>query len=141
VMVEINLTSNDVILGVRGADHPLRTYLAYGVPVALSTDDEGVSRSELSQEYLKAAREQGLDYRTLKRMARTSLEHAFIRGGGLWRDARAFTPVAECAAGRETPRCAAYLAANPRARLQAELERAFAAFERKYGAMTVPTSR
>ncbi len=100
VMVEINLTSNDVILGVRGADHPLRTYLAYGVPVALSTDDEGVSRSELSQEYLKAAREQGLDYRTLKRMARTSLEHAFIRGGGLWRDARAFTPVAECAAGR-----------------------------------------
>ena len=33
VAVEINLTSNDVILGVRGKDHPLTAYLAAGVPV------------------------------------------------------------------------------------------------------------
>src|SRR5262245_37506365 len=43
VLVEINLTSNDVILGVSGRDHPLRTFMQYGVPVALSTDDAGVS--------------------------------------------------------------------------------------------------
>ena len=48
IMVEICLTSNDVILGVRGAQHPLRQYLAAGVPVALATDDEGVSRSDMT---------------------------------------------------------------------------------------------
>ena len=47
VLVEIALTSNDMILGVSGDDHPLPTYLKYGVPVALATDDEGVSRLSL----------------------------------------------------------------------------------------------
>jgi len=41
IAVEINLSSNDFILGVRGPHHPLRTYLRAGVPVVLSTDDEG----------------------------------------------------------------------------------------------------
>src|SRR6266446_81638 len=39
VMVEISLTSNDVILGVNGKDHPFSLYRMFGVPVALSTDD------------------------------------------------------------------------------------------------------
>ncbi|HEX2201867.1 MAG TPA: hypothetical protein VHG91_01145 [Longimicrobium sp.] len=81
VMVEINLTSNDVILGVRGADHPLRAYRAAGVPVALSTDDEGVARSDMTREYLRAVQDQGLDYPALKEMARTSLRHAFAPAG------------------------------------------------------------
>ena len=66
VAVEINLTSNDMILGVRGKDHPLPAYLAAGVPVVLSTDDAGVSRINLTNEYFRAARDYGLDYRTLK---------------------------------------------------------------------------
>ena len=41
VLVEICLTSNDLILGVRGEEHPLPVYLRYGVPVALATDDQG----------------------------------------------------------------------------------------------------
>src|SRR5438034_7427845 len=45
IAVEINLTSNAVILGVKGHDHPLSLYREAGVPVVLSTDDEGVSRS------------------------------------------------------------------------------------------------
>ena len=55
VLVEINLTSNDQILGIRGADHPLPAYRRAGVPVALSTDDEGVARSHLTAEFLRAA--------------------------------------------------------------------------------------
>jgi adenosine deaminase len=77
VLVEIALTSNDLILGIRGARHPLRTYLSAGVPVALVTDDAGVSRSTLTLEFRKAVEEQGIDYPTLKRMARNSLEFSF----------------------------------------------------------------
>jgi adenosine deaminase len=132
VMVEINLTSNDVILGVRGADHPLRAYRAAGVPVALSTDDEGVARSEMTLEYARAVRDQGLDYPTLKTMARTSLQHAFIEGEPLWRDVLAGAPVAACApaaGGMDGARCRAFARRSPRAALQLRLERDFAEFE------------
>ena len=78
VLVEICLTSNDVILGISGPHHPLATYLKFGVPVALATDDEGVSRSEISREYLRAVEDQKLDYLQLKAMARNSIEYAFI---------------------------------------------------------------
>jgi adenosine deaminase len=77
VLVEVALSSNDLILGIRGSRHPLRTYLKYGVPVTLVTDDPGVSRSSLTLEYRKAVEEQGLDYRTLKRMAWSSIEYSF----------------------------------------------------------------
>src|SRR5262249_42213141 len=100
VLVEVALTSNDLILGVRGPRHPLRTYLRYGVPVALATDDPGVSRSTMTLEYRKAVEEQGLDYRTLKRLA----PH----------------PLAFSCADAPT-----------KARLRADLETAFRAFERR----------
>jgi adenosine deaminase len=77
VLVEIALTSNDMILGVRGKDHPLQTYLKHGVPVALVTDDAGVSRSSLTLEFLKGVEDQGLDYLTLKKMVRNSIEYSF----------------------------------------------------------------
>jgi adenosine deaminase len=134
VMVEINLTSNDVILGVRGADHPLRAYRAAGVPVALSTDDEGVARSEMWREYLRAVQDQGLDYPTLKQMARTSLQHAFVDGAPLWRDLPAGQLTAECTAsagGLDGARCRRFAARSTRARLQLRLERDFAEFERQ----------
>jgi adenosine deaminase len=41
VLVEICLTSSDLILGIEGANHPFPAYLRHGVPVALATDDEG----------------------------------------------------------------------------------------------------
>ena len=78
IAVEINLTSNAVILGVKGREHPLAAYRAAGVPVVLSTDDEGVSRSDMTQEYMCAVREQGLRYRDLKQMARASLDYSFL---------------------------------------------------------------
>src|SRR5205823_5505984 len=77
VLVEIALTSNDLILGVKGKQHPLATYMKFGVPVALVTDDMGVSRSTHTQEFIKAVEEQGLDYRTLKTLARNSIAYSF----------------------------------------------------------------
>lgn len=77
IAVEVGLTSNDVILGVRGSAHPLATYLSRGVPVVLVTDDEGVSLSDLTREYFRAVTEQRLDYRALKGIVRNSIQFSF----------------------------------------------------------------
>jgi len=47
--------------------------------VALSTDDEGVSRIDLTHEYVRAALDYHLNYRDLKELARTGMEHDFCR--------------------------------------------------------------
>jgi adenosine deaminase len=78
VTIEIALSSSDLILGVRGKEHPLPTYLAAGVPVVLATDDAGVSRSNLTNEYFRAAHEHGLGYRELKELARNALTYSFL---------------------------------------------------------------
>jgi hypothetical protein len=136
VMVEICLSSNEGILGIRGRQHPLAMYLKAGVPVALATDDEGVSRSEMTIEYERAVLDQGLDYGTLKRMGRTSLEHAFLPGSSLWSDARRFIPVRECAGERPTaalnPSCTKFLNGSEKAREQWRLEHRFADFESRF---------
>jgi adenosine deaminase len=137
VMVEICLSSNDLILGVRGEQHPLATYIEYGVPVALATDDEGVARSEISREFLKAATDQGLGYLQLKTMARTSLQFAFIPGSSMWSEARKFTPVAECVTDIATLKltstdCQQFVAGSEKARLQWKLEEQLRAFESQF---------
>lgn len=134
VMVEINLTSNEVILGIAGKDHPLPIYRKFGVPLALSTDDEGVSRIDLTHEYVRAVETFGLHYLDLKKMVRTSLEHSFLPGESLWRDPETFQrPVAACSSGTlgEEPSsgCAAFLQGNEKAREQWELERRFGKFQ------------
>jgi len=137
VLVEICLTSNDVILGVSGDRHPLPVYMKYGVPVALATDDEGVSRGNMTQDYLRAVETYGLSYLQLKHMARESLEHSFIPGDSLWSDGHELRRAAACAddkasGDRVSPKCEKLIGASERARVQWQLERAFAEFEKKF---------
>jgi len=127
IAVEINLTSNAVILGVKGKDHPLALYRAAGVPVVLSTDDAGVSRSDMTNEYRRAVTEQGLRYRDLKQIARDGLQYAFLPGPSLWADRAGAAKVTACAS--PGPACTAFLTGSPRATQQMKLERDFAAFE------------
>ena len=136
VLVEISLTSNDVILGVSGEEHPLPVYMKYGVPVALSTDDEGVNRSDMTHEYLRAVESYNLSYADLKHMARQSLEHSFLPGKSLWTQTKPeFRVVQLCAidaAGNTSHACGEFLAENEKAREQSKLEAQFAKFEKKY---------
>ena len=137
VMVEICLSSNDLILGVSGRQHPLAIYLKYDVPVALATDDEGVSRSEISREFLKAADDQGLGYLQLKTMARNSLQYAFIAGGSLWTNGHRFVPVNMCASDIAVMKltsngCRQYLDSSEKAKLQWHLEEEFREFEKQW---------
>ena len=134
IMVEICLTSNDVILGVRGSRHPLPLYIRHGVPVALATDDEGVSRSDMTREYQRAVEDFGLSYMELKTMARTSLEHSFLSGASLWAKTAPFERTAACAADApgaspSSSSCRGLLQASERARVQWALEQAFNKFE------------
>src|SRR5260370_35925539 len=48
VMVEISLTSNDLILGISGKDHPFSLYRLFGGPVPLSTHVAVVSPIDLT---------------------------------------------------------------------------------------------
>ena len=138
VMVEINLTSNDMILGVSGGGHPFPIYRAYGVPVALSTDDEGVSRIDLTHEFVRAVETYDLRYDDLKEMVRDSIEHAFLPGESLWDKPEDFGhPVSACAkdtlgVDKSSARCGDFLKKNEKAQEQWELERRFRVFEASF---------
>ncbi|MGA2572269.1 MAG: adenosine deaminase [Terracidiphilus sp.] len=138
VMVEINLSSNEAILGVKGAHHPFPTYFAADAPVALSTDDEGVSRIDLTNEYVRAALDYRLSYRDLKKLARTGLEHSFLPGEDLWAwpdDLEAAKkPCQGETLGGDTPSaaCKAFLNSSEKATAQWELERRFRVFQARF---------
>jgi adenosine deaminase len=134
--VEINLTSNAVILGVEGGNHPIQLYRSMGVPVMLSTDDEGVLRSDMTNEHVRAVTQQGMHYADLKQMARNSLEYSFAPGASLWADRSYAGLAAPCAGGFASAGCKTFLAANEKARLQARLETNFDGFERSLGRFT-----
>jgi adenosine deaminase len=138
VMIEINLSSNEGILGVKGAEHPFPLYRAAHVPVALSTDDQGVSRIDITHEYVRAALDYHLTYADLKTLARTGMEHSFLSGASLWAAADVFaSPAAACKAdapGTDKPSagCKAFLDGSEKAAAQWELERRFRGFEAKW---------
>lgn len=128
VLVEICLTSNDYILGLRGQEHPIVEYMRYGVPVALATDDQGVSRTDITAEFQRATVTYDLHYAQLKTLARESLEHSFLPGPSLWIDRGLTTRVRACAA-LESTSCRTFLDHSERARQQRRLEAQFAEFE------------
>ncbi|AMK78308.1 MULTISPECIES: hypothetical protein [Methylomonas] len=78
VAVEINLTSNAFILGVDYEAHPLQLYRRYNVPYVISTDDAGVSRNNLSNEYLLFTSRYKPSYDELKAVVYNSIDYAFL---------------------------------------------------------------
>lgn len=142
-MVEINLTSNEKILQITKDRHPLNLYLEYHVPVALSTDDEGILRTDISREYARAVREFDLTYRQLKQMNRNSLIFSFIEGESLWfynenelqinkqcgQDYSTLSERENVVLGNS---CREFLAKSKKAQIQWQLEKRLYYFERKY---------
>lgn len=132
IPVEVNLTSNDLILGVKGDAHPFALYRKYDVPLVLSTDDEGVSRIDLTHEYQRAATTYTLGYKDLKALARNSLEYSFLKGRSLWNDDNFAAPCARDKPGAATSKtCDDFLKENEKAFVQWGLEEDFRQFEAK----------
>jgi adenosine deaminase len=138
VMVEINLSSNHGILGVAGDEHPFMSYRAAHVPVALSTDDEGVSRIDITNEYVSVAQQYHLSYAEMKTLARTGMEHNFLPGESLWEQPDVFTKTAGACSGdslgsaKPSARCKSFLDASQKASAQWEQERRLKEFEAKF---------
>ena len=139
ILVEICLSSNAEILLISGTAHPLAQYRSAGVPVALATDDQAVSRSSLVGEYTRAVIDQNLGYLDLKALSRNSLEYSFLPGASLFSDFSTLTIASACAdatdtttATAPTAACQTYLGANPRAQAEWELERRYRVFESAY---------
>jgi len=78
IAVEVNLTSNDFINGVRGASHPVTLYRKHGVPFVLSTDDAGVTRHDLSNEYVLFASRYQPNYAEVKQLSYNGVRYAFL---------------------------------------------------------------
>lgn len=134
VLVEICLTSNAMLLDVVGNAHPFPYYRRMGVPVSLNTDDEGILRTDITNEFIRAVQTYNLSLADLEKMSRDSLEHSFLSGKGLWhRNAAGHASVVpECRKCSDIrtwgspfgcSECTTYLKKNSKARLQAKLER------------------
>ncbi|OYW92908.1 MAG: hypothetical protein B7Z13_08685 [Caulobacterales bacterium 32-67-6] len=139
VLVEVNLTSNAVILGLGPEDHPYAWLRDRGTPVSLSTDDAGLLRIDLSHEY-ERAHAYGASYADLKQSARNALAFSFLAGEGLWADpGRYRQPVTVCRSqiGEQAPRgaCAALVQSSDKAREQWRHEALLARFEESVAAM------
>ena len=78
IPVEINLTSNEFILGVKNDAHPFMLYRQAEVPTVLSTDDPGILRTNLTQQYVLAAMRYGLGYYEIKQLVRNSIRFGFM---------------------------------------------------------------
>jgi adenosine deaminase len=133
IAVEVNLTSNTDILGISTTDNPLPLYLKYHVPVVLSTDDEGILRTNLSKEYLIAFTNFKLSYESLKNIDRNSLTYSFLPGMSVWAP-NSYGVVRQCnsdhlGAQKISITCRKFLNKNKKASLQWQLERDFNIFE------------
>lgn len=79
VAVEINLTSNEFILGVQGDAHPFDLFRDHGVPMVISTDDAGVARTDgLTHEFTILSERHQVSYAELKRLVYNSVDYAFV---------------------------------------------------------------
>jgi adenosine deaminase len=76
--VEINLVSNMRLTKlVSFKDHPFLDYLRLGIPVSLSTDDEGIFDTDIQHECEVAVTETDISYAEFKKMSFNSIETSF----------------------------------------------------------------
>jgi len=137
VAVVCTLTIDDLLLGIKGDAHPFSEYLRAGIPVVLSTSDDGLLGTTLTREFARAIDSYNLTYQEVKQIARNSISASFAPGQSLWSDGYFGDVVSECrndSKGTKMPslRCAKFLAGSEKASLQWELEREFSEFESKF---------
>jgi hypothetical protein len=139
VAIEIMPVSNQIILGVTGKDHPAPIYFEHGVPIVLASDDPGVLRTDLSEQFVVIASEYpNIKYLDIKKFVRNSIEYSFLQGRSIWSSQGDYSKlVAECSGcspGSKdcNAKCKSFLDSNEKAKIEWKLEGDLAAFEKKY---------
>jgi adenosine deaminase/adenosine deaminase CECR1 len=80
IAIEINLVSNEFILKVKENRHPISLYSAFAVPIVISTDDAGILRTNMTEQYvLLANRYRDLTYADIKQYVYNSINYSFIK--------------------------------------------------------------
>jgi len=80
IPIEINLVSNEFILKVKENRHPFTLYKEFNVPIVISTDDAGILRSNMTEQYvLLAKRYPDVTYETIKKYVYNSINYSFIQ--------------------------------------------------------------
>ena len=80
IPIEINLTSNEFILKVKENRHPFTLYKEFNVPIVISTDDAGILRTNMTEQYvLLAKRYPDVSYATIKKYVYNSINYSFIQ--------------------------------------------------------------
>ena len=78
VPVEVNLSSNLQLTDVTSiATHPFLDFMRLGIPVSLSTDDEGIFDTDINHECELAIDQSNVTYAELKQMSINSIENSF----------------------------------------------------------------
>jgi Adenosine deaminase len=132
IAVEVALTSSRVILGAVGKQHPFDIYRRFNVPIVIATDDEGVSRTDLTNELVTAVTSYGLTFNDLVSLQRNSLEYSFLPGQSLWEVPGKWRVVQPCQGDRldqPSSACSEFLKKSKKAELQWEYERRLENFE------------
>ncbi|HEY1192938.1 adenosine deaminase [Flavobacterium sp.] len=84
IPIEINLASNEFILKVKENRHPFTLYKEFNVPIVISTDDAGILRSSMTEQYvLLAKRYPDVNYETIKKYVYNSINYSFIQDASL----------------------------------------------------------
>lgn len=139
-LIEVNLTSNDTILGISGGNHPLKLLRLNVIPYTLSTDDEGVSRIDLTHEYQRFYNTYQVSYLELRAVSRNGLTYSFLDGASLW-DMQACMPLLDAEDLVLSGECADQVNASDKARLQWKLEERLRAFEQESQLRTFKPNR
>lgn len=142
VAVEIMPVSNEEILGVCGEDHPFPVYLSRRVPIVLASDDAGVLRTDLTEQFVIIAQNYPqVKYSDFKRFVRNSLEYSFLDGDGIWASKGDYLRLREefagCRPGFVSERCRAFLNRNEKAMAEWRLEGDLTAFEERIAKTSV----
>ncbi|MBB2147479.1 amidohydrolase family protein [Pedobacter gandavensis] len=80
IAIETNLFSNEFILKVKNGLHPITLYKEFNVPIVISSDDAGVLRTNLTDQYvLLANRYPEFTYADIKKIIYNSINYSFIK--------------------------------------------------------------
>lgn len=79
IPVEINMISNEFILGIKNDFHPFLLYHKSGVPIVITSDDMGVLRTSFTEQFaILAKRYKQISYKDIKGFIFNSIEYSFL---------------------------------------------------------------